>query len=89
MKTFLGFVKVGKGTFAIQFFDTDKLYINSYFVQFSFKDPWWIPHTEHFYNKETNIHGWLFFYFGKMVVFSDQNIEEVKDFRFNRYGERI
>lgn len=45
-----------------------------YFLQFTLKDPWFLPRHEKHYKPEildANIYGWLFFYFGTMPTISD------------------
>lgn len=63
---FCGLKKL-KETFAIMFYDENKDIINSYFIQFTFKQPWIIPHKENRYNNGSWICGWLFFYFGNII----------------------
>lgn len=63
-----------KGTFGIFFYDSLKGRVVSPVIQFSFKNPWWIPKIDKEYfkkigdRKKKNAHGWLagwlFFYIG-------------------------
>lgn len=40
--------------------------IENVYVQFSLKDPWWIPkYDPNFADGTIPLHGWLFFYFGR------------------------
>lgn len=56
-----------KGTVAAIFYNKELDIVNSYFIQFSFKDPWFIPHKEYRFNNGSWLCGWLFFYFGNIT----------------------
>ena len=51
-----------RGTFCLTNLDSGKMY----FLQFSTKDPWWIPKSELIHNT-IKLYGWLFFYVGYAV----------------------
>ena len=38
----------------------------TYFLQFSTKDPWWIPRSE-IRRDKVKLYGWLFFYVGHSI----------------------
>ena len=64
---FLGFSRL-HGTYSATIFNEDKMIINNYFIQFSFKEPWKYPHREERFNNGSWLCGWLFFYFGNIIA---------------------
>ena len=54
-----------RGTFGLSSFKKAKCY----FVQFSLKDPWLVPHIDFHAMQDTAVMaGWLFFYVGVMLL---------------------
>jgi len=64
---FLGFTRM-HGTYSISLLDENKMILNHYFIQFSFKEPYKHPHREEMFDNGSYIYGWLFFYFGKVIA---------------------
>lgn len=66
------------GTFAVMIYDKHKSRMNNYFIQFSFKDIWLIPHKEHIKYPDSNdswCAGWLVFYFGNVIAYERKVID--------------
>lgn len=56
-----------RGTFMWWILNKKTNKINNAYIQFSLKNPWWIPkYDSNFLNGKCPLHGWLFFYFGKI-----------------------
>lgn len=56
------------GTFGVTMARPKKQEILTYYVQFSFKNPWWLPKKDsNFADLNVVLYGWLFFYFGYSV----------------------
>ena len=67
----MGFERI-HGTYAICLLNEKQMILNSYFVQFSFKEPWLYPHKEERFNNGSWLCGWLFFYFGNILARGDK-----------------
>lgn len=67
-----------RATFGVYFFDSKKCSLIMPLVQFSFKNPWYVPKLDKKYfgningKKKDNVHGWLmgwlFFYIGVCIT---------------------
>lgn len=56
------------GTFKISYVNFRTSEARALYLQFTFKDPWWLPRYEkHFGTADTPLAGWLFFYFGVLT----------------------
>jgi len=64
---FCGFIRSGH-TYAIQFYDSVKNNLNQYFIQLSFKKPWWKPHKEYMYGNDSWCAGVGFIYVGNIIA---------------------
>lgn len=68
------FNKYGKGTFAASFINESEWILHTYFIQFSFIEPWYKPHKEYRYDGAMLIYGWLWFYIGLSTIKKDDVI---------------
>lgn len=67
-----------KGTFKFDFVNFKTKEARSLWVQFTLKDPWFLPHYEkHFGKADIPLAGWLFLYFGisneGLIYMGDEN----------------
>lgn len=71
-----------RGTFMWWILNRNTNKIDNAYIQFSLKDPWWIPkYNPNFLNGKCPLFGWLFFYFGKT------EIGELIDGKFTLYDK--
>lgn len=89
------FAKRHRGTFLFAFanFKTQECY--EWYVQFSLKDPWWIPRYDPYFLNDGKwpLAGWLFFYFGRhtrgaIIPCLESEIPEGKKPIFDKAGKR-
>ena len=76
-----------RGTFMWWILNKNTNKINNSYIQFSLKNPWWIPkYNPNFLNGNCPLFWWLFFYFGKneigvlidgkITLYNKQKVEE-------------
>lgn len=77
------------GTFKISYVNFKTMEARALYLQFTLKDPWWIPRYEkHFGKADIPLAGWLFFYFGVLtegIVYPGDEKANIIDANGNRY----
>ena len=78
-----------RGTFKISYVNFKTNEARALYIQFTLKDPWWLPHyEEHFGSADIPLAGWLFFYVGLLtegIVYPGDEKAKIIDKDGNRY----